>query len=92
MKIDGNKAVLTFTHIGSGLVSKGGHDLQQFSIAGVDGKFVWANAVIENNQVVVRSDQIDQPVAVRYAWADNPEGANLYNAEGLPASPFRTDE
>jgi sialate O-acetylesterase len=53
---------------------------------------VWANAKIENNKVVVWSDQITNPLAVRYAWADNPEGANLYNAEGLPAAPFRTDQ
>lgn len=91
MKVDGNKAVLSFTHIGSGLVSKGSEELRSFAIAGADKKFVWANAKIENNRVVVWTASILHPVAVRYAWADNPEGANLYNNEGLPASPFRTD-
>jgi len=54
-------------------------------------KFVWAHAAIENNQVAVWHESIPHPVAVRYAWADNPDGANLCNQEGLPASPFRTD-
>jgi sialate O-acetylesterase len=67
-------------------------ELQYFSIAGADKKFVWAKAVIENNTVLVWSDEIKEPVYVRYAWADNPDGANLYNIEGLPASPFRTDK
>jgi len=71
---------------------KGGDKLQYFAIAGTDKKYVWANAAIENNHVVVWNDDVDNPVAVRYAWADNPEGANLYNKEGLPASPFRTDK
>jgi sialate O-acetylesterase len=91
MKIDGNKIILTFTNTGSGLLAKGG-GLKQFAIAGSDKKFVWAQAKIENNHVMVWSENVPDPVAVRYAWADNPEGANLYNAEGLPASPFRTDE
>jgi len=88
MKIKGNKIILSFDHTGSGLVSKNG-ELKQFAVAGEDGKFVWAKAIIQNNKVVVWSDGITKPVAVRYAWADNPEGANLYNKEGLPASPFR---
>jgi len=66
--------------------------LKYFAIAGADKKFVWAKAKIQGNKVIVRNDDIANPVAVRYAWADNPEGANLYNKEGLPASPFRTDE
>lgn len=53
---------------------------------------VWADAKIENNNVVISNSSVLDPVAVRYAWADNPEGANLYNKEGLPASPFRTDK
>jgi sialate O-acetylesterase len=89
MKIEGNKIILSFTNIGSGLVAKGG-ELKQFAIAGNDDHFVWAKATIEKDKVVVWSDNVPNPVAVRYAWADNPEGANLYNAEGLPASPFRT--
>jgi sialate O-acetylesterase len=79
---------IEFDHIGSGLVAKGGHDLDQFAVAGADKKFVWAEARIQNNHVVVWSGEIKNPKYVRYAWADNPEGANLYNIEGLPASPF----
>jgi sialate O-acetylesterase len=66
--------------------------LNGFAIAGEDKQFVWANAVIENDCVVVWSEKVENPVAVRYAWANNPENANLFNKEGLPASPFRTDE
>ena len=91
MQVDGNKIILSFTNVGDGLIAKGGK-LKYFSICGEDGKFVWAHAKIEDNKVVVWNDSIANPVAVRYAWADDPEGANLYNAEGLPASPFRTDE
>ena len=72
-------------------MTKGNSELKQFAIAGADKKFVWAKAAIEGNRVVVWSEQVQDPVAVRYAWADNPEGANLYNKEGLPASSFRTD-
>ncbi len=92
IKIEGNKIILTFTNIGSGLVSHGSSGLRHFAIAGADKKFVWAKAKIEGDKVVVWNEDITSPVAVRYAWADNPEGANLYNKEGLPASPFRTDE
>jgi sialate O-acetylesterase len=91
MRIAGNKIIVTFTNTGSGLVAKKG-DLKYFAIAGIDKQFVWAKAKIENNEVIVWSEKVLNPVAVRYAWADNPEGANLCNAEGLPASPFRTDE
>ena len=91
MKVEGGAVRLSFTHTGSGLVAKDG-DLQQFAIAGADKKFVWARARIEGNAVVVSSDQVAAPVAVRYAWANNPAGCNLYNKEGLPASPFRTDD
>jgi sialate O-acetylesterase len=91
MKIEGGKIVISFTHTGSGLWSKGGGELKHFAIAGADKKFVWAHASIEGNTVSVWNNQIPRPVAVRYAWADNPEGANLYNKEGLPAAPFRTD-
>jgi sialate O-acetylesterase len=90
MKVEGNKIILTFQHTGSGLTMKGAK-LNTFVIAGKEGKFVSADATIENNKVVVWSNEIEHPVAVRYAWADNPENANLYNQEGLPASPFRTD-
>lgn len=91
MTIEGSKIRLDFAHVGGGLVAKGGEPLKGFAIAGHDGKFVWADAKIEGDTVVVWSDHVPRPVAVRYAWADNPV-CNLYNAEGLPASPFRTDK
>jgi len=91
MKIDKNKIILTFSNTDGGLVAKGGGELEYFAIAGEDKKFVWAKAKIEGNKVIVWNDNITHPAAVRYAWADNPEGANLYNKEGLPASPFETD-
>ena len=92
MKVQANKIIITFTNIGSGLIAKGGGELKHFAIAGADKKFIWAKAKIEGDKVIVWNDVIINPVAVRYAWADNPEGANLYNKEGLPASPFRTEE
>lgn len=85
---EGDSITIEFDQTGSGLIVKGGGDLNYFALAGINKKFVWAEAIIENNHVVVRSDEIPDPVYVRYAWADNPEGANLYNIEGLPASPF----
>jgi sialate O-acetylesterase len=93
MEISGDKAILEFDHVGSGLMVKDRYGyLKAFSIAGADRKFVWAKAsVAPGNKVVVSSDAVQNPVSVRYAWADNPDDANLYNAEGLPASPFRTD-
>ncbi|HRI21698.1 MAG TPA: sialate O-acetylesterase, partial [Panacibacter sp.] len=91
MKIERSRIIISFRNMGSGLMAKNGV-LKYFSIAGADKKFVWANAVIEKNKVIVWNDSIKNPVAVRYAWADNPEGANLYNKEGLPASPFATDK
>lgn len=92
MRTNGNKIILSFTNIGGGLVAKGSGGLKYFAIAGADKKFVWAKAKIEKDKVVVWNDNVFKPLVVRYAWADNPEGANLYNKEGLPASPFRTDE
>jgi len=92
MKIDGNKIILSFTNVGSGLMAQGGGELKGFAVAGADRQFVWAQAKIDGNKIIVWKDKIANPVAVRYAWADNPEGANLYNKDGLPASPFRTDE
>lgn len=79
---------IEFDHIGSVLKIKGGGELNHFAIAGPDRKFVWAEARIYNNHVILWSDEIKNPVYVRYAWADNPVSANLYNIEGLPASPF----
>jgi sialate O-acetylesterase len=91
-KKDGNKIIVTFNEVGSGLISNDGEELRRFEIAGSDGKFVWANAKIAGNTIEVWSDEIENPVKVRYAWADNPRDANLYNAEGLPASPFETKD
>ena len=91
-KVEGDKVVLTFSHTGSGLVANDGQELNEFAIAGADKKFVWANARIEGNTIVVWSKDVPSPLYVRYAWADNPDNPNLYNKEGLPASPFRTDK
>lgn len=91
MKIERNTIHLKFKHIGSGLEAKGGTELKGFAIAGEDKKFVWAKAQINGDIVIVSNEEVRAPAAVRYAWSDNPE-CNLYNKEGLPASPFRTDD
>ena len=90
----GAKAYLRFDHLGGGLVARGASDgsLQEFAVAGPDRVFHRATARIEGDQVVVSSPAVPEPVAIRYAWADNPERVNLYNRAGLPASPFRTDD
>jgi sialate O-acetylesterase len=89
MSIENDRAVISFTHTGGGLMGMGG-ELKGFTLSGVDGKFVPARAAIEGSTVVVTSDKIHKPVAVRYGWAMVPDG-NLFNREGLPAAPFRTD-
>ncbi len=89
--VKGNKMILTFSNTGGGLVAKGGGKLQEVAIAGADRQFVWAQTQIQDDRIVVWSEDIKDPKAVRYAWADNPDNANLYNKEGFPASPFRTD-
>lgn len=91
LKVKDNKVELSFSNVGGGLIAKNGKELKYFAIAGSNKEFVWAKAEIKGNKVIVWSDEVPHPVAVRYAWADNPEGANLYNLESLPASPFRTD-
>jgi sialate O-acetylesterase len=91
-EIKGNQVTLSFTNIGSGLMSKNNEELKCFEICGIDNIFYPAKAKIVNNKIVVVSEKVDKPVAVRYAWANNPEGTNLYNKEGLPASPFRTSD
>jgi sialate O-acetylesterase len=107
IKIEGDRARVTFKSVGEGLtigaapVVEGAppakdpaastKDLKGFIIAGADKKFVWATAEIDGDSIIVSSPEVKEPVAVRYAWADNPE-ANLYNKNGLPASPFRTDD
>ena len=90
MKTDGDKIIITFTETGKGLAVRG-DKLKHFAIAGEDRRFIWADAVIKGNTVIVSSSEVRNPVAVRYAWSDNPEDANLCNKEGLLASPFRTD-
>ena len=90
-KAEGNKIILSFSNTGSGLVSNDGEELSEFAIAGADKKFVWANAKIEGDKVILWNDAIANPVFVRYAWADNPVNPNLYNKEGLPASPFEAE-
>lgn len=89
---DGNRIVISFTNTGGGLITNDGDELSEFAIAGADKKFVWAKAKIEGSNVMVWSDEVPNPQYVRYAWADNPVNPNLYNKEGLPASPFRTDQ
>lgn len=91
MQIKDGKAIITLSHTGKGLKAREGR-LRHFAIAGADRKFVWADAVAKGNKVIVSSDLVKEPVAVRYAWADNPEGANLVSSEGMPAAPFRTDD
>lgn len=90
--INGDRITISFTHTGSGLVTIDDEPPGAFAIAGADKKFVWANARIEDGKVVVWSERVPKPLYVRYAWADNPDAANLYNKEGLPAGPFRTDQ
>ena len=103
MKAAGDHVVLHFDSTGGGLmtgrksgrepaVEEPGAKLRRFAIAGEDRKWVWADAVIEGDTVRVSSPEVAKPVAVRYAYSSNPEGANLYNRDGLPASPFRTDD
>ena len=92
MKVEDEKIRLAFKSTGSGLAAKSGVPLKGFAVAGKDRKFVWAHAEIDGDTVLVSSDHVRDPVAVRYAWANNPEGCNLSNKEGLPAGPFRTDD
>lgn len=89
---DNNKLVITFTETGSGLITNDGEEPGDIAVAGADKKFVWARARIEGDKLIVWNDAVKEPVYVRYAWADNPVHANLYNKEGLPASPFRSDQ
>ena len=91
VKMEGNKALISFSSIGSGLYCKSG-TLQGFEIAGTDQKFYPATGVIKGNLVVISAGTVLQPLAVRYAWADDIPQANLFNKEGFPAGPFRTDQ
>jgi len=89
VKFDGNKAILSFQHLGTGLMAKG-EALKGFTITG-DTNYVSATATIDGQHVIVTSDQVIKPIAVRYGWANVPD-VNLFNKDGLPATPFRTDE
>lgn len=91
MDIEGSVIRLFFSSVGGGLIARDGGPLRHFAIAGADARFVWADARIDGDTVVVSSQEVTSPAAVRYAWGRNPEGCNLDNAEGLPAPPFRTD-
>jgi sialate O-acetylesterase len=90
-EIKGNQIILTFDHIGSGLSTPNNTELKGFEIAGTDKVFYAAKAIIKENKIIVSSDQVQNPVAVRYGWADDDTNINLYNKEKFPASPFRTD-
>jgi sialate O-acetylesterase len=90
LKIEGDKAVVYFANVGSGLEARAG-ELKGFAICGEDKKWVWAKAEIARASVIVSSPEVKRPVAVRFGWADYPV-VNLWNKEGLPASPFRTDD
>src|SRR5690606_22812699 len=85
----GGELIVYFTHTDGGLEIRG--ESPEFSIAGADGVWHWADARIEGNTVIVSSPDVPEPVAVRSAWQANP-AATLFNAAGLPAAPFRTDE
>ena len=89
MSVESNRVVVSFAHVGDGLVAKNG-SLKGFTVAGADRKFHDARAVIEHSTVILTSENVVKPIAVRYGWANNPD-CNLYNRAGLPASPFRTD-
>ena len=88
---EGQSIRLEFEHTGGGLIAKGDPPLRGFAVAGADRRFHWADARIDGVDVIVSCAEVADPAAVRYGWADNPE-CNLYNKEGLPASPFRTDD
>ena len=83
----GDKIRIYFKHVGSGLVVKG-DELKSFTICGKDNAYVEAKAIVDGDTIIVYGEGVEEAVGVRYAWADNPEDANLYNKEGLPASPF----
>lgn len=90
--VEGSKVRVTFTHVGQGLAARHSDKLQGFMIAGADKKFVWADAAIEGDSVVVSSAQVAKPESVRYAWSGKAPWANLFNKDGLPAQTFRTDD
>ena len=93
MEIQDDQIRISFDHIGSGLVvnDKYGY-VKGFAVAGADKKFHWVSGKQDGDQIVLETGDIKNPVAVRYGWADNPDDVNVYNKEGLPANPFRTDD
>jgi sialate O-acetylesterase len=90
-EVDGSRIRLRFTHVGKGLAAAQGEKLQGFAVAGADKTFVWADAVIDGETVVVSHPSIAAPQAVRYAWNQTHPWANLFNRDGLPAVAFRTE-
>jgi sialate O-acetylesterase len=93
MAIDGPTVILQFNPMDSALLVRDKYGyVKGFAVAGANRVFHWAKGVQYGNNIYLRSEAVDAPVAVRYAWADNPDDANLYNTEGLPAGPFRTDD
>ena len=93
IKVDGNKIIVSFTNIGKGLITKDRYGyVKGFEIAGADKKFTYAKASIEGDHLVVYSESVAAPVAVRYGWADDASDDNLFNKDGFPASPFRSDD
>ncbi len=92
MKIEGNKVSISFTHTGKGLMTKASDEqLKGFEIAGSDKQFFPATATIEGDKVIVSSDKVSAPASVHFGWADDAGICNLFNKDGFPASPFRTD-
>jgi sialate O-acetylesterase len=93
MKVEGSTVILEFDPMGSGLMVKDKYGyVKGFAIAGNDRIFHWVRGMQQGNNIILHCNRVKEPVAVRYGWADNPDDVNLYNLEGMPASPFRTDE
>ncbi|WP_020530816.1 sialate O-acetylesterase [Flexithrix dorotheae] len=91
--VENGKVRIKFEHVGGGLLVKDKYGyINGFELAGEDKKFYFAKAKLEGNEVIVWTDEVNSPIAIRYGWAENPDDLNLYNKENLPASPFRTDE
>jgi hypothetical protein len=90
-RVDGNKLIVSFSHVGKGLAFKHAAKLQGFAVAGEDKTFYWADAAIVGDTVVLTADKVPHPAAVRYAWSGGHPWANLFNQDGLPAQAFRSD-
>ena len=93
MRTENNRVIIEYENVGSGLKTKDKYGyIRGFQMAGADQKFYWAQATIAGANVIVTCPQVQTPVAVRYAWDNNPGQLDLYNEQGLPATPFRTDQ